>query len=164
MTYTGKWCQYGNQPMTTRGRNKARSESRDHIVPKAWGGPDLDSNIRRCCRQCNQDGIVALACSRAVAQSTGATTKSVLLYWHEYASARNSDKGYLRWICLIQAMRRSRRAGNTVIGSPAHGMGRSCRWCGSCSIPQLPMPRKTTRRSGAASRSPSVTALAAWKC
>src|SRR5436190_23446687 len=49
--------------------------SRDHILPKSWGGSDDPNNLRQpCCRPCN--GLMeqaaecpcTLACARAVAE------------------------------------------------------------------------------------------------
>lgn len=83
----GAFCPYCGEWMTRRGRNRARSATRDHICPQAWGGPDIAENRRIVCRQCNGDRalaghcIAALACARAVAQSTGATAEQVLRYW-----------------------------------------------------------------------------------
>lgn len=61
--------------------------TKDHICPKAWGGPDDAENIRVVCYRCNTDRalaghcIGALACARVVARSEGATAEQVLRYW-----------------------------------------------------------------------------------
>ena len=68
------------------GYGQPHSRSRDHIVPRAWGGPNRSDNIRIVCARCNllrgEAGhcIGALACAHAVAGDWRAT-EWVLRRW-----------------------------------------------------------------------------------
>jgi hypothetical protein len=77
-------CPYCGNRMAHRHN---RTPTRDHICPRAWGGPDDADNIRIVCYRCNTDRalaghcIGALACAQIVALSTGSTADQVLRCW-----------------------------------------------------------------------------------
>ncbi len=61
--------------------------TRDHILPREWGGRTTPDNLRWCCRRCNQNRVYtghcvgALACVYAVAKSSGRSTLHVTQRW-----------------------------------------------------------------------------------
>jgi hypothetical protein len=67
--------------------NLLRSISKDHILPQEWGGNDHPTNLRQCCRECNElraragHCVGVLACVRAVARSTHQHPGMVLSRW-----------------------------------------------------------------------------------
>lgn len=64
--------------------------SRDHILPREWGGALLGRiarNTRWCCQECNRDRascghcVGAMACARAVAKDRGVHLHDLLRLW-----------------------------------------------------------------------------------
>lgn len=85
----GGFCPYCQGWMTHRRRfPRSRSPTRDHICPRAWGGPDSAENFRIVCYSCNLNRARAghctgaLGCARAVALATGDTVERVLRGWN----------------------------------------------------------------------------------
>lgn len=86
-------CPYcrGLMLLTERGeRNDPRRMSRDHILPRQWGGARLDgiaNNRRFVCQHCNQmraavgHCVGALACVRVVAEDRCVLLREVLREW-----------------------------------------------------------------------------------
>lgn len=85
-------CPYCKRRMLTSKRDRLNplERTKDHILPKSWGGKDDYSNIRLCCRRCNAlragaghcHTVVMLAWS--VARDTKHRPEEILRRWKLY--------------------------------------------------------------------------------
>lgn len=79
-------CAYCRRPMTRR-PNERLSRSRDHVLPREWGGRDRWDNYRVVCRDCNsfraQAGhcVGVMACALTVARDNDKSARNTLREW-----------------------------------------------------------------------------------
>lgn len=78
-------CPYCKNPMSPSRKPAQQSRTRDHILPREWGGTDAADNIRKVCTTCNGLRALAahcvgvLACARAVKQRTHLSIRQILV-------------------------------------------------------------------------------------
>lgn len=79
------------------GQYARRRMSKDHIMPRAWGGGRVSliaNNFRWVCQECNQQRaacghcVGALACVRQVAAETCVSISAVIKHWRMGAVAQ----------------------------------------------------------------------------
>lgn len=84
-------CPYCGCRMIIGGRfPQDRQRTRDHIMPRDWGGNDHLDNLRPCCRRCNENRarcghcVGALACVLVVAEGPGSSqsARQIIRRWN----------------------------------------------------------------------------------
>lgn len=88
----GAICPYCTRRMLIgkRDRSDPLARTKDHILPRGWGGNSNPSNIRFCCRRCNElrasaghcHAVLMLAWS--VARDTKHRPEDILRRWKLY--------------------------------------------------------------------------------
>lgn len=99
----GNLCHYCDEKMLYRETDTQQSVSREHVVPRSFGGPNSDDNMVLCHRECNNwRGNIPhyCGCDFCVGATLKHFTNKIFKDWFEEKKPRVFKK-YGRWFVTI---------------------------------------------------------------